>query len=178
MSDDEASVASSHIDDTALMHHLNHIFTPILRDDNHDPIPPYDTIVPLTEADFSSNQSLGLNHIKELTALHDTLTLGFGEGTLNRKQWLRSVAQLLASVLKGFSLSCPNTIDFNQLANLGPDEKTALATLTQVVGSFNYYFTNPTEDFPSAWQQCCCCLKVNHITITEEHWCSLLMDCN
>jgi hypothetical protein len=127
MSDDGASVTSSHIDDMTLMHHLNCIFAPILRDDNQDPILPYDTIIPLTEADFSSDPSLSFNHVMELAALHDTLTPGFREGTpLNREQWLRSVAQLLALVLKGFSLSCPDTIDFDQLANLGLDEKTAL----------------------------------------------------
>jgi hypothetical protein len=178
MSDDEA-MSSSQIDDTVLMHHLNCIFTPILWDDNNDPIPPYNTIIPLTEGDFSSDLAHGLNHLSQLAALHDTITPGFGEGgLLNREQWLRTVAQLFASVLKGFSQSCPDTIDFDQLTNLGPDEKTALANLTQIVGSFNYYFTNPTEDFPLAWQQCRRCLKVNHITITEEHWRSLLMDCN
>jgi hypothetical protein len=178
MSDDEA-MSSSQIDDTVLMHHLNRIFAPILRDDNHNPIPPYDAIVPLTEGDFSSDQTYGPALLTQLAALHDTITPGFDEGgRLNREQWLRTVAQLFASALKGFSRSCPDTIDFDQLADLGPDEKVALANLTQVVGSFNYYFTNPTEDFPSAWQQCRRCLKVNHITITEEHWRSLLMDCN
>ena len=86
MSDDEA-MSSSQIDDTVLMHHLNCIFAPILRDDNNDPIPPYDTIVPLTEGDFSSAQTQGTEHIAQLAALHDSITPGFGEGAfLNREQ--------------------------------------------------------------------------------------------
>jgi hypothetical protein len=130
MSDDEA-MSSSHIDDTVLMHHLNCIFAPILRDDNNDPILPYDTIVPLNKANFSSDPSLGLTHIADLVRLHDTITPGFEEGApLNCEQWLCSVAQLFASVLKGFSISCPDTIDLDQLADLGPDEKTTLANLT------------------------------------------------
>jgi hypothetical protein len=75
--------------------------------------------------------------------------------------------------LKGFSASCPDNDAPEQL-----NKQATLANLTQIIGSFNHYFTNPAEDFPLAWQQCHRCLKVNHITITEDHRHTLLMDCN
>jgi len=119
MSADEDMSLVSDVDNTVLMHHLYWIFAPILRDNNNDPIPPYNTIVPLTEADFPSDPSLRLTHIAELAALHDTITLGFREGApLNQELWLHLVIQLLTSALKGFSASCPDNDTLEQLNNL------------------------------------------------------------
>jgi hypothetical protein len=40
----------------------------------------------------------------------------------------------------------------------------------EAVGSLNMYLTNPAAQHPNSWQQCLCCLKVAHVSITEDDW--------
>jgi len=176
MSDNMSDADSE--DPNILLQTLACIFTPVLRDRASQPIPPYDTVVPLTEIDFASHPSVGLTHLSDLASIHATIVPGFAEGApLNREQWLRTAAQLNASILKGFSQSCPDNECPDFMDDINPDERAALHTLGQVVGSLNYYFTNPAAKEPTKWKQCLRCLKVNHITITPEYWESQLQHC-
>jgi hypothetical protein len=54
--------------------------------------------------------------------------------------------------------------------NLGPDEATTLNGLSTVVASFNHFFDNLSSLCPTEWDQCLRCLKVNHLTITQDHY--------
>jgi len=174
--DDSSSIASE--SNELLMQQISRIFLPTLCPKYYEPISLYDNIVPLTEADFPSDPSLGLIHLTDLSSLHNIIALGFKEGAkLNREQWLRTVNQLFAIALKGFSDSRPNHITPDFLTDLGPDEAAALNGLSTVVASFNKFFENPTSLNPSEWDQCLRCLKVNHITITQDHYEARLKDC-
>jgi hypothetical protein len=134
--DDLSSVTSK--SNELLMQQISCIFLPTLNPDNYEPISPYDAIVPLTEADFPSDPSLGLTHLSNLSSLHDVIAPGFKEGArLNREQWLRTVTQLFAVTLKGFSDSRPGHPSLDFLTDLGPDEAAALNGLSTVVASFN-----------------------------------------
>jgi hypothetical protein len=175
--DDSSSVASE--SDELLMQQISRIFLPTLRPDYYEPISPYNNIVPLTEADFSSDPSLGITHLSNLSSLHDIIAPGFKEGAhLNREQWLRTTAQLFAVALKGFSDSRPDKSTPDFLTDLGPDEAAALNGLSTVVASFNRFFDNPTSLNPAEWDQCLRCLKVNHLTITQDHYEARLKDAN
>jgi hypothetical protein len=55
--DDSLSVASE--SDELLMQQISYIFLPTLHPNNYEPISLCDTIVPLTEANFPSDPSLG-----------------------------------------------------------------------------------------------------------------------
>jgi hypothetical protein len=162
-----------------LIQQISHIFLPTLCPDNYEPISPYDAIIPLTEANFQSNPSLSLTHISNLASLYDILAPGFKEGAhLNREQWLCSMAQLFAVALKGFSDSCPNSPSSDFLSDLGPDKAATLNGLSTVVASFNHFFDNPSSLHPTEWDQCLRCLKVNHLTITQDHYEARLWDAN
>ena len=175
--DDSSSVTSE--SDELLMQQISHIFLPTLCPNNYKPISLYDAIIPLTKADFSSDPSLGLTHLSNLSSLHDIITPGFKEGAhLNREQWLYTTAQLFVVTLKGFSDSRPDSPAPDFLTNLGLDEASALNGLSTVVTSFNRYFDNPTSLHPSKWDQCLHCLKVNHLTIIKDHWEVKLKDAN
>jgi hypothetical protein len=175
--DDSSSVNSE--SDELLMQQISCIFLPTLQPNNYEPVSPYDAIVPLTEADFSSDPSLGMTHLHDLASLHDTISPGFKEGArLNREQWLHTIAQLFTVTLKGFSDSRPGYTSLDFLTDLGPDEATALNGLLTVVVSFNHFFDNPTSLHPTGWDQCLRCLKVNHLTITQDHYEARLRDAN
>ena len=175
--DDASSVASE--SDELLMQQISHIFLPTLRPEYYEPISLYDNIVPLTEADFTSDPSFGLIHLTDLSSLHDIIAPGFKDGArLNREQWLRTANQLFAVALKGFSDSRPDHSTPDFLTDLGPDEAAALNGLSTVVASFNKFFENPTSLNPSEWDQCLRCLKVNHLTITQDHYEAKLKDAN
>jgi hypothetical protein len=175
--DDLSSVASE--SDELLMQQISRIFLPTLRPEYYEPISPYDNIVPLTEADFTSDPSFGLIHLTNLSSLHDIIAPGFKDrARLNREQWLRTVNQLFAVALKGFSDSRPDHSMPDFLTDLGPDEAAALNGLSTVVTSFNKFFENPTSLNPSEWDQCLRCLKVNHLTITQDHYEARLKDAN
>jgi hypothetical protein len=153
--------------DKLLMQQISHIFLPTLRPDNYEPISLYDAIVPLTEADFPSEPSLATTHLSNLASLHDMISPSFKEGArLNREQWLRTVAQLFAVALKGFSGSRPDCPSPDFLTDLGPDEAATLNGLSTVVALFNQFFDNSTSLCPTEWDQCLRYLKVNHLTIT------------
>jgi hypothetical protein len=175
--DDLSSVASE--SDELLMQQISHIFLPTLCPDYYKPISPYDNIVPLTEADFLSNPLLSTTHLSNLSLLHDIIAPGFKESAcLNREQWLRTTAQLFAVALKGFSDSRPNKSTPDFLTDLSPDEAATLNGLSTIVTSFNRFFDNPTSLNPSEWNQCLRCLKVNHLTITQDHYKARLKDVN
>jgi hypothetical protein len=175
--DDLSSVTSE--SDELLMQQISRIFLPTLHPNYYKPICPYDNIIPLTEADFLSNPLLGITHLSDLSSLHDILAPSFKEGArLNREQWLRTTAQLFAVALKGFSDSHPNKSTPDFLIDLGPDEVAALNSLSTVVASFNWFFDNPTSLNPSEWDQCLRCLKVNHLTVTQDHYEAKLKDAN
>jgi hypothetical protein len=175
--DNSSSITSE--SDKLLMQQISHIFLPTLHPDNYEPISPYDAIIPLTEADFLSNPSLSLTHLSNLSLLHDIIALGFKNGAcLNREQWLRTTAQRFAIALKGFSDSCPDKPTPDFLTDLGPDEAATLNGLSTVIASFNRFFDNPTSLNPSEWDQCLRCLKVNHLTITQDHYEARLWDAN
>jgi hypothetical protein len=175
--DDSLSVASE--GNELLMQQISHIFLPTLHPDYYEPISLYDAIIPLTKTNFSSDPSLGLTHLSNLSSLHDILAPGFKDGAcLNREQWLRTTAQLFAVTLKGFSDSHPDKSTPDFLMDLGPDEAAALNGLSTVIASFNRFFENPTSLNPSEWDQCLRCLKVNHLTITQDHYEAKLKDTN
>jgi hypothetical protein len=167
--DNSSSIASE--SNKLLMQQISCIFLPTLCPDNYEPMNPYNAIVPLTEADFQSDPSLGLTHISDLSSLHDILALSFKDrARLNREQWLRTTTQLFAVALKGFSDSCPDSLTPDFLTDLGPDEAAALNGLSTIVTSFNRFFNNPSSLHLTEWDQCLRCLKVNHLTITQDHY--------
>jgi hypothetical protein len=175
--DNLSSIASE--GDELLMQQISQIFLLTLRPNYYEPISLYDNIVPLTEADFTSDPSLGLIHLTDLSSLHDIIAPGFKDGArLNREQWLCTVAQLFVVALKGFSDSHPDKATPEFLTDLGPDEAAALNSLSTVVASFNRFFDNPTSLNPSEWDQCLRCLKINHLTITQDHYEARLKDAN
>jgi hypothetical protein len=175
--DDSSSVTSE--SDELLMQQISQIFLPTLCPDYYKPISPYDNIIPLMEADFTSDPSLSLIHLTDLSSLHDIIAPGFKDGAcINREQWLRTMAQLFAVALKGFSNSHPDKATPDFLTDLGPDEAAALNGLSTIMASFNQFFDNPTSLNPSEWDQCLRCLKVNHLTVTQDHYEARLKDTN
>jgi hypothetical protein len=83
--DNSSSVASE--SDELLMQQISRIFLPTLHPNYYEPISPYDNIVPLMDANFSSDPSLSITHLNDLSSLHDIIAPGFKDGArLNREQ--------------------------------------------------------------------------------------------
>ena len=76
--DNSLSVTSE--SDELLMQQISCIFLLTLHPDNYEPISLYNAIIPLTEADFLSDPSLGLTHLSDLSSLHNIISPGFKEG--------------------------------------------------------------------------------------------------
>ena len=72
--------------------------------------------------------------------------------------------------MEGIQVSIPFTNILGFLRALSPDELECFKTFAAAVASLNRYLMDPSAQNPSQWQQCLCCLQVNHISIIKDDW--------
>jgi hypothetical protein len=152
------------------------VFLPMLDNDETKEYKPYYVANPLTETQFSTSdlkdsvwESVEA-YINDLNNMTDIVRLGFGHMTsdLDREQWFRTVAQLVASIQQGLYKSRPGEDPLAFQVNLNPDEGDALLSMTRAIGALNHFFTNPLTTDQAYWQQCSRCLQVSGTTVTSR----------
>ena len=138
---------------------------------------------PLTAADFPSSATTEgsddeSSFVTDLKDVIDEIKPGFLPGnTLNRNQWSRACAQLLAAMHRGLRKSHNKPGAPAYFTDMDPDEENAFLVLGKAAAAFARFFSDPTTKNPSEWQQCARCLEFSHTTITQDHWEAQLMSC-
>jgi hypothetical protein len=138
---------------------------------------------PLTAADFPSSATTEgsddeSSFVMDLKDVIDEIKPGFLPGnTLNRNQWSRACAQLLATMHRGLCKSHNKPGAPAYFTDMDPDEENAFLVLGKAAAAFTRFFSDPTTKNPSEWQQCARCLEFSHTTITQDHWEAQLMSC-
>jgi hypothetical protein len=155
------------------------LFAPLLQEDLSKLPPPFSISKPLPSLDFpEETEDDGHNtFLSDLESLVDYVKQGYNNDpdrdiglTVTSSQFIRGAAQLVATITAGIRTTFPFTDTPQFLRQLGPGELESLKVLTEAISSLNMYFTDPTAQTPNSWQQCLRCLKVAHVSITEDDW--------
>jgi hypothetical protein len=96
---------------------------------------------------------------------------------LNRNQWARACAELLAGMHRGLRKSHNKPSALAYFTDMDPDEESAFLSMGKAAKSFACFFSDPTAQNPTEWQQCARCLEVSHTTITQDHWEAQVLSC-
>jgi hypothetical protein len=98
--------------------------------------------------------------------------------TLNAEQWIRMVAQLIVAMHHGIQHihNRYNKMDF--LEPKGPDDGNAACQFANASVALATFFTNPTSEHPTYWQQCACCLMVSGKLVKEDEFQAQLVTCD
>jgi hypothetical protein len=160
------------------MRFMSRIFAPMLKDDFSEHVSQFAIENPLTADNFSTDED-GDSPYDEIDKVRDILSDGFHPGlsNLTRDQWMRTATLVVVAIIDGLRSSCPDNRAPVPFADLNPDETNSLNVLGKAIGALERYFTDPTAENPTEWQQCLRCLKVNHVEVTPEHWQAQLLTC-
>jgi hypothetical protein len=115
---------------------------------------------PLTAADFPSSATTeGSNDestfVMDLKDVIDEIKPGFLPGnTLNRNQWSRACAQLLAAMHRGLRKSHNEPGALAYFADMDPDEENTFLVFGKAAGALARFLSDPTAKNPTEWRQC------------------------
>jgi hypothetical protein len=153
-----------------IMKLMSCIFAPMLKEDFSEHVSQFTIENPLTTEAFNMDADSD-TPFDEINKVQDLLSDGFHPGlaTLTCDQWMHTATLLVIAIIDGLQSSCPDNLSPTPFADLNPDETNSLSILSKAIGALECYFTDPLAEAPSEWQQCLCCLKVNHIEVTLEH---------
>jgi hypothetical protein len=155
------------------------LFAPLLQEDLTKLPPPFTVPNPLLPSDFpeETKDDGHSTFLSNLQSLVDYFEQGYNNDpdrdiglTVSSSQFIRGATQLVAAIMAGIRSTFPLAKSPQFLRQLGPNELKSLKIFTEAVGSLNRYLTDPTAQDPSGWQQCLRCLKVAHVSITEDDW--------
>jgi hypothetical protein len=157
---------------------MSHIFTPVLKDDFSEHVSPFAIKNPLTAESFYIDEDSD-TPFEEIEKVQDIISDRFHPGltTLTCNQWLCTATLIVIAIIDGLRSTCPNNLTPVPFMDLNLDETNSMNILRKAIGALERYFTDPLAEYPSQWQQCLRCLKVNHIEVTQEHWQAHLLTC-
>jgi hypothetical protein len=95
---------------------------------------------------------------------------------LNKHQWLRASAQIMAAIQRGLYQSFPLESTETFVRDLGPEGDAATRVFCEASASIAYFLTHPPTTAESS--QCARCLEVSSSTVTGETWEATLRTCN
>jgi hypothetical protein len=146
--------------------------------------PPFQITNPLTKEDFPSratdkrnaNDSESNNpentFLTDLEYMQNILAKGghHKNTTLNAEQWIRMAAQLIVAMHHGIQHihNRYNKMDF--LEPKGPDDGDATHQFANASVALAAFFTNPTSEHPTYWQQCAHCLMVSSKLVKSDEF--------
>ncbi len=143
--------------------------------------PVFHTSHPLTTNEFKDSKFAD-DYVDSIKTISQTLKAGFElaetDDRLDKEQWLRSAAQLMASIHEGVYRTFPLLNAEEYKSAFGPDESDAARDFSFAVGSLHYFLTNTVVDLPHKFKQCARCLKVSSTVTTADDLEAHLMSCN
>ena len=172
---------STHINDHDVLKLDTNVFAPMLDEHLVARNPPLTIEPPLTHEDFISQEfaDIFLDHFDDTTtAVARGFTKGDDIAILNKEQWLRASAQIMAAIQRGLYNSFPLDNIPNFIASLGPDENSTTKVFGEAVGALNFFLTDLPSPDSSTWHQCARCLKISSTTVSEDDWAATLQTCN
>jgi hypothetical protein len=172
---------STHINDHNVLKLDANVFAPMLDEHLVARNPPLAIEPPLTHEDFVSQEfaDIFLDHFDDTTtAVARGFTKGDDIAILNKEQWLRASAQIMAAIQRGLYNSFPLDNIPNFIASLGPDENSATKVFGEAVGALNFFLTDLPSPDSGTWRQCARCLKISSTTVSEDDWAATLQTCN
>jgi hypothetical protein len=155
------------------------LFAPLLQEDLTKLPPPFTICNPLLPSDFPEETEVDghSTFLSNLQSLVDYFEQGYNDNldrdiglTISSSQFIRRAAQLVTAIMAGIRSTFPLADSPQFLRQLGPNKLESLKVFAEAVRSLNRYLTDPLAHDPSGWQQCLRCLKVAHISITEDDW--------
>jgi hypothetical protein len=169
----------THIDNHDILKLDANVFAPMLDEHLVAHNPPLLVEPPLMAEDFANEEfaNIFLDHFDDTTlALSQGFTKDDNPALLNKDQWLRASAQVMATIQNGLYHSFPINDLPTFISSLGPDEDSAIKVFATAVRALHYFLTD-LPDPKSQWRQCSRCLKVSSTSVMEDNWEVALLTC-
>jgi len=161
-------------------------FAPLLKEDLTSEDPPFIITNPLQVLDFAVDDGFAEAYLESLDNILLNTACGFHgldtplnpSAPLNREQWLRTAAQLIAAIQQGTQRNYDTSDIDNPYSRATQNKVNTLQALARANRNLNSFFTKENVKGPNNSNQCIRCLQVSGSTVLPEHWEAQLLTCN